>query len=349
MKARKITAFLLVAVMLVSLIPFGMISVFATDTTQQATLTITTADEFVAFLNNIDQYDNQRVVLASDIDMTGKTWPVIEGVSNTKAFTGTLDGQGHAINNINITYGNHYSAPFGVVLVEGKTATFTNLTLNGTVNCGGKWQKGGLYYAVNGDLVIDNVTNNLNVTNTNGDMAGFVASIRDTATVVIKNSSVNGYIQGKWSGNVGGFVGTNAGKLTIDNCVMAGEVTNTLATSDSAKSGDLGGFVVNNSTGGVLTITNSVMTGSVKHCSKDVTNASGAYVGGFMAYQSAGGTVTMENCAQMGTVQTIRTAAGTGYTGGFIGLLKADGTTTESAVLKNCSYLLWCYPAHAGV
>ena len=62
---------------------------------------IKTADEFVAFSNNVNKgtsYSGYTVFLDSDIDLTGKAINPIG--SQKKYFIGSFDGQGHVISNL---------------------------------------------------------------------------------------------------------------------------------------------------------------------------------------------------------------------------------------------------------
>lgn len=68
--------------------------VYTVMTTAAPSTLIKSADEFIAWLKNIDGVNEETAALACDIDMTGKT------IESATGFAGTLEGQGFAIKNL---------------------------------------------------------------------------------------------------------------------------------------------------------------------------------------------------------------------------------------------------------
>ena len=71
---------------------------------------IYTAEDLVAVNNNL----SGKYILMADIDMTGKEYQII-GTSQSNAFKGIFDGNGHKVSNINIESSNTYVGMFGYV------------------------------------------------------------------------------------------------------------------------------------------------------------------------------------------------------------------------------------------
>ena len=68
--------------------------VYTVMTTAAPSTLIKSADEFIAWLKNIDGVNEETAALACDIDMAGKT------IESATGFAGTLEGQGFAIKNL---------------------------------------------------------------------------------------------------------------------------------------------------------------------------------------------------------------------------------------------------------
>lgn len=109
------------------------------------TYTITDRDEFAWLPNNTEKISNKKVVLTSDIDMTGEEWKPIHDVHFD------FDGQGHTLRNFSLN-GKHstlyqyywrgfkvyeamaYTGVFGIYSGHMSNVTFENITINGRAN-----------------------------------------------------------------------------------------------------------------------------------------------------------------------------------------------------------------------
>ena len=215
--------------------------------------------------------------LTSDIDMNGKNFRGI-GVSDTLAFKGTFNGNGHVIKNLKIAAINDIN--FGLF---GKTtgATIDSVGLEQCYISGQASNIGGLIgYASN-----SNITNCFVTGEVGGGSSYYCGGlVGKMINGTIKNSYSNVQIWG--IGALGGLVGESS--ATIENCyalgtvpngysyigglvgTSSGVITNCYATSDVAAAvGPIGGLVGSNS--GV--VTNCYATGTVSG------NNSGALIG----------------------------------------------------------------------
>ena len=185
------------------------------------------------------------------------------GNSESTAYTGTFDGDGHTIRGLYINSSdNDYKGLFGYV---GTGGTVQNLSVSGSVS-------GHLYV---GGIAGRNGGNVINCTNT-----GSVSGVSTVGGVVgVNRGSVeNCYNTGSVTSNdslVGGVVGHNGGP--VKNCYNTGTVS-----SNIIDLGGVGGVVGYNYSGG--SVTSSYNTGEV--------SGSGLYVGGVVGYNEAGASVT---------------------------------------------------------
>ena len=186
---------------------------------------ITNAAEFAAMAPDGKYY------LASDItiDATWNGGAELNGTaSSNTAFTGTFDGNGKTITTTVPLFG----------LISG---TVKNLTVAGDITSSTIGDGSGVYYSAalayyaKGNIVIENVVNNANVSGANVG-AGFIAVVHtySTGTLNIKDCVNNGKISTNTTdatngtNKLGGFVAyLTGGTGTLDNCVNNGELTST--------------------------------------------------------------------------------------------------------------------------
>ena len=201
----------------------------------ESLIEVATADELLAAAQKIadrNGFAGKTIELTADIDMTGKTWTMID------KFSGTLDGNGFAIKNL--TVGANESADGLAMFHTLDGATIKNLIITGatvTRTTGGlgraavfgAWTSGeattfeNVY--VDGTVTIDKVADTRMA-------AGYVGQVwaDTTFTKCVSNVKVVGYA------TLGGFVGSNSfhTTLTMTDCVFTGVTENTKA--------ELGGF-----------------------------------------------------------------------------------------------------------
>lgn len=170
--------------------------------------------------------------LKDDITLT-EVWTPI-GTSSRSPYTGTFDGGGHKILNLNVNASGQCGGLFGYI--EG--ATVKHLTLDApavstTFNGNTAWFGGIAGYMEDGTIDDCHVTGG-SITSPIAT-GGIVGSIGETASVQNCTVSNGTQISG---GIVGGIVGSNAGDM-VENC----EVSGCTITSQASVSGNAGGIV----------------------------------------------------------------------------------------------------------
>ncbi len=239
------------------------------------------------------------------------------------SFKGSLDGQGYAINNLNINRPTQdYIGLFGYA--DGMT--IVNTGLDGGSVAGRNFVGALLGNQQGGVIAVTNAWANLAVTGSSY-IGGLIGSFNSGS---VKSSYGTGNVFGAGS-NIGGLIGrSNFNNSTVIDSYAAGEVANTLAAGSA-----VGGLIGS----GNATITNSHASGKVtnagqntgglvgtSHGSIDNSYASGQvtgagnYTGGLAGYADIG---TISNSHASGTV------SGKAITGGLVG---------QGAVLISGSY-----------
>ncbi|WP_076591401.1 GLUG motif-containing protein [Herminiimonas arsenitoxidans] len=265
--------------------------------------------------------------------------------NNTNRFTGTFDGQNHAISNLFINRPTtdyvglfRYTASSGLIrnigllggsvsgkdfvggLVGWSGGGISNAYATGSVN--GSDSVGGLV-GVNGTGSISNAyaTGSVNGNNYVGGLVGYS----------LNNGSIsNAYAIGSVNGNnyVGGLVGINLGNGSINNAYAAGSV-----------SGDnvVGGLVGKNSGN----ISNAYATGSVSGSN---------LIGGYPDGDQIGGLVGL-NEGNISSVYATGTVIGNNFIGGLVGLnggsINNAYTTGNARGSNNAGWLVGF--SHGGV
>lgn len=269
--------------------------------------------------------------LANDIDCSdtvnwneGEGWVSLASFSDR--FSGTLDGDGHSINNIYM----HRSPTTRIGLFSYiQNATFKNLSITGsmsnsTTDMGAC--SGALASSSSNALTIDNVHSTLNLSGEQDSIGGLIGCVyaEDTGAITVTDSSVSATLNG---GAVGGLIGdvdiSNATSMTVENTT----------TSGSFAGSDVSGFFRtfhyrtwdNSTTGASLTITNS---GS----SADITvTGIGAGLVGNLWLDNRGAVITRAKYTG-----TMTATAGNGV-GGLI--WQTQGTNNSSTVDIGQSYV----------
>lgn len=270
---------------------------------------------------------DEHYVQDADIALPGPWTPI--GSSSTP-FTGTYDGDGHAITGLAVTGTSHLglfgaisnstiqsldisgtvsasSTVAGLLTGAATTSHVSHVSVDGTVT--GTSRVGGLIGEATGPIVFDDVINRAAIASTDtgedraGGLIGFV-----TGDATITNSVNNGSISsamtsGGARAGAAGFIGQLTGNASISGSTNSGRIEG---------SNDAGGFV-GQQVGNLIAdqiVNNGVVT-------TPLTNA-----GGFAA--RVNGNVTITNSSNAGDV----TAGSSG--GGFVGNLYRDATITNS-------------------
>lgn len=237
----------------------------------------------------------ENVIIGADIDMENEPWV-------PKDFTGTFDGQGHKLYNLNVK--------------RSANACFVN-TLNGTIKDVTFGSSDGKTY--DGASVIEQ--NNADDTSESGwRYAGVVTRLNEGATL----ENVTSYVpvtvasESKSKTRIGGLVAIVAGNSSIKNCHNFGAVTNKAEAPVAA--GAVGGLI--GWADAIVTVEDSSNEGNVT-----VNNASTSYIGGLLSTDEKGGSFT--RCINKGDI----TLSGTGKRGTCIGGILGDATRST---VSNC-------------
>lgn len=162
-------------------------------------ISIQTSDELADFLNGDLAMDTDQIILESDIDMSSYS-----SLKGRAIFSGTIEGNGHVISNLNIESDN---GPAGFInMSDGltvKNLSFVHLTV---INTYGKEQE------------LEN--------NGTGGVVGYIA-YSDQKTllqnIAIENNNQISRVQGR--GYVGGMIGgVDSPNVSIEDCVNYAQV-----------------------------------------------------------------------------------------------------------------------------
>ncbi|MBQ7347224.1 MAG: hypothetical protein IJW55_04645 [Clostridia bacterium] len=265
-------------------------------------------------VNTGDPLEGVTIYLAYDINMEGKEFVSI-GKTGSLAFKGTLDGQGHVIDNLKtMPFGDSGVIVAGLI-GQGTGATVKNVILGSgceiTSTVDADSRIGGIIGNSNG-CTVDNcyVLATVNGSRYTGGVVGF---INTTTEDVIQNCTFAGSTSDNTRGS-GGIVGTVAQANTkVLNCRNTGTVNS--ATTASAYNTCAGGIVGRCWAAG-LTIDGCINNGTI---------TAATYGGGILGgLQLANATVT--NCINYGTV------TGEGTDNGIVGMVQ----DTFSAGISEC-------------
>ena len=219
---------------------------------------ISNANELMAFASKVNSGMTDLVgKLTADINLSGKTWEPIG--NGTNKYTGTFDGQDHAITNFSYTSTGDYNGLFGFI----NNATVKNFSISGSLTSTHK-ENGAIGYA-DGASVVSGVHSSLDITvNCRTHSGGVVgASASDTSTLRVDGCSYSGTltIEGTDADVTGGIIGyTYYG--TIQNCIFSGTIN---GNADDKPYGGILGYAKIETFGGIH---NCLVLGKI------VTNAS---------------------------------------------------------------------------
>jgi len=248
-------------------------------------------------------------------------------------FTGTFDGNGHTINNINIvdrTYnptpaGDYRSsADVGLFARLGSGGTVKNLKVTGSVSGGERGVNVGGIVGANNRGTVTNCTFSGSV---NGGSATNVGGIVGQNNSSVTDCSNNGGFSISGSGNFGGVVGNNSG--TVENCSNSGSFSVPAPGAGSDTSGgNLGGIVGQNSGAGAR-ITSCYNTGDLLYYSDLLPRGPfSGNLGGVVGSNSGNSSVT--NCYSTGNIGSDHPVTLQGTFGGVV------GSNSESSSVTNC-------------
>lgn len=263
-KIRKVLATIAAGAMALSLFPVSLAAaedsapVFD-DVPDGYTLTPVGTAEELAKVATGSQASNVYYYLTNDITITEESFKGIGTNENTDAFWDVFNGNGYAID---------FAGPDG----EG-------VALNGS----GTWN-GGLFFAINGDAVVENLTVEGTITSTAQSTGALVGQmVNGTIDRCVNRASVTA--AGKEG--VGGLAGRVKQGIVV-NCMNYGSITGGACT---------GGLV-----GKVSYATKDINAVSIANCANFGSVTGKEKVGGILGLGQADRTYTIENCYNVGNI-----------------------------------------------
>ena len=263
-KFRKALAMIAAGAMALSLFPVSLAAAEGSapvfdDVPDGYTLTPVGTVEELAQVATGSQASKVYYYLTNDITVTEESFKGIGTNENTDAFWDIFNGNGYAID---------FAGPDG----EG-------VALNGS----GTWN-GGLFFAINGDAVVENLTIKGTITSTAQSTGALVGNmVNGTIDCCVNRASVTA--AGKEG--VGGLAGRVMQGIVV-NCMNYGSITGGAFT---------GGLV-----GKVSYATKDINAVSIANCANFGSVTGKEKVGGILGLAGADLTYTIENCYNVGNI-----------------------------------------------
>lgn len=246
-----------------------------TYNTYDAAHTITSAADFVS---KISGHLSENFIFANNIDFssTPLTDSAIPGT-----FTGQLDGNGFAINGINVVPPRDTSPVGGLFeKIDGGSISNLNLT-NANITMSGTTMNAGLLASEVNNTAISNVNVNGSINTTNGyaaQVGGLVGVVTGNSSITDSSSNVTMTSGPGGLTNTGGLIGATGGTSSINNSYSTGQINSTGSLSG------VGGLI------GVITSTGPINN---SYSTVDITGDNGTqYTGGFVGLIATGANIS---------------------------------------------------------
>ena len=195
-------------------------------------LQISTPQEFVAYRALVIDYDRSiKAKLINDIDMTGICMKPFGNTSSGTddsgtIYTGTLDGQGHALENVYLTF---FGGRRCGLFYELQNATVKNLKITGEYHADGQ-RMGGLTGWTSGNTKIENCEIAVAMyADIVGDAtAGGIMGVNGGGSnTTVTNCLINCSFYGENAHSFGGVCGWKEANLTLTNVLVLSQYKNT--------------------------------------------------------------------------------------------------------------------------
>ena len=187
---------------------------------------ISTPTRLLAYAKIVNEGDTKACAkLTEDIDMDGYSEDFQPIGTSVYPFSGTFDGQGHVISNLNIdTNGAECAGLFGYVAAP---CTFKDFIMDATCTIKGGANSGMIGMSVPGaygDIYFTNLGFEGDVIGTGNNCGAIIGcNMKEAAIYHMKNCYSTGNISAAWwGGAISGWVGNNA---VLENCWSTAEVT----------------------------------------------------------------------------------------------------------------------------
>ena len=247
-------------------------------------------------------------VLTTNIDLNNEAWTSPIG-SESHPYTGTFDGKGFTISNLNYTSTANNTGFFGQI---GNGAVVKGFTIDGIITS--LHQRVSVIGSVAGSAsaTISYIHSEITLTCTQTRHGGILGAQNGTGTVNIDHCTFSGVLDaGNATGNFGGIVGltnNNSGSIVnISNCLFDGTVKNGTGTN--------AGGIIGYTNKTKVTITNCLSNGTIESTNPGQffgqLNASNSKWSGVNYYVTTGSIIgTIENNATLsGTAPIQATSA----------------------------------------
>jgi hypothetical protein len=275
-------------------------------------------------------YDGITVFVNKDIDLSGKYWVPIG--NETTAFKGTLSGGNHSIKYASVDENSLYSSSNTTVeelpTYAGLFGIIQNATIKNLVIIGGEFygENAGGVAGLAIDSTILNVENRNTIIGT-VTAGGLVGVLYSTGDASITNSAKYGEVKvanTSTTGNAELYLGGLVGKINDEEEI---ELSSTITLSTVTISG--------NTNNGKLSLSNKLT-----NYTSGNSNKVSIFVGGLAGYLTQ---VSFDNENKNYGDITVKTNAHTIYTGGAVGLVADDSTSSTLSKLKNDSTITMTY------
>ena len=259
--------------------------------TETNTYTVYTAEGLLAWAKAAQETLSTSCTLAADITLPG---PAEEGGSNwtpvgtyNNRYTGTFDGAGHTISNLQLTGSYNYIGLFGYV---GEGGTIENCHVEGSISSSTSSCIGGIAgYSDGGSIHACSFSGKVEGSSSVGGIAGYSNGSS------IQACSSSGTVSGTYFS--GGIAGNSSDGSSIQACSSSATVSGPYYTGGIAGGSD---------------------GSSIQACSSSGTVSGTYYTGGIAGNSSDGSSI--QACFSSATVN------GSYYAGGIVGILDDSGT-----------------------
>ena len=337
----RVLCLLLVLLLLIPTLPQMSLTVFAdgpsgswsdyADTTWCSTVTdntysVTSAEQLAGLavlVNSGMDFNGKTVNLTQSIYLSDHHWQSIgnssyiydeeedDFVDVFNVFSGTFDGNGHEIWDLNISTENDYQGLFGI----GADCIIKNVVMMDE-NIEGGTSIGGIAGKItNSSITNCSVAGTISGYATIGGIAGY-APVGSNQSLIISNCYNTSTVDGTQTvGGLVGHIGSTGGETVVSDCYNTGSIT-----AQRYVGGVVGSQI---GTGGSVTITRCFNKGSL---------LATRYLGGLLGRNTTSGvTESIQNCYNVGTI----TVGGYGTRSNAGGILGQKG----SATLSNTYYI----------
>ena len=318
LRSKKILAFLICLLMLVSMIPAGIFTAGALNYNKSEFVIANVSDwnEIANYAKNNPNatFAGKTIRMSKNVDFGGASIPTL--FSNS--FAGTFDGQGNTLSNFSAT-----TALIANVTTSG--AVIQNVNVNGSVTGDANLLYAGGMIGMHdgtGSLTVRNCSVAGTISSTTMQLGAVIGilSLNDGQSALIENINVSATINDTRPNTsngciaAGGVVGIFEpfGKPTLE--IRGANFTGAITAKAKSVGGILGSVFTSDSyedlyAGGEITISNCSMTGTLKTSTTNTLTGIGGIVGTFGGFKrdfgeycSFDGSLNIDNCVVGGSL-----------------------------------------------